>query len=67
MKNTTDKRLLTLAAVRDKTTLSKTEIYRRIDSGSFPEPHKIGERKVAWLECEVNLWITNITRGQKTL
>lgn len=50
-------RFLTMAQVRERVTLSKTEIYRKIKAGSFPKPVPLGPRKVAFVEGEVTAWI----------
>lgn len=39
------------------TTLSKTEIYRRIAAGTFPRQINIGPRSVVWSESEVRNWM----------
>ncbi|MCL4671257.1 helix-turn-helix transcriptional regulator [Burkholderia pseudomallei] len=44
--------------------LSKSEIYRRIQAGTFPKPIPLGARAVGWLESDVNTWIdTQAKRG----
>ena len=51
-------RLLPLRSVIDRTSLSRTSIYRlmaRAD-GSFPKSVPLGGR-VAWIEAEVSEWI----------
>ena len=50
-------RLLTLHQVRNLTTLSKPEIYRRIKRGEFPAQVRLGASRVAWLESDVETWI----------
>ena len=50
-------RLLTLPQVRNLTTLSKPEIYRRIKRGEFPAQVRLGVSRVAWLESDVEAWI----------
>jgi prophage regulatory protein len=48
---------LNLSAVIAKTTIQKTAIYAAIKAGTFPAPAKIGERRSAWLESEVDDWL----------
>lgn len=48
--------LLRLPVVRARTGLSRSEIYRRVQSGLFPAPVKLGERASAWPESEVAAW-----------
>lgn len=48
---------LTLAEVIDKTTLKESEIRRRMADGTFPSSVPIGERRVVWVEAEVDAWM----------
>ena len=48
--------LLRLPQVKARTGLSRSEIYRRVQSGDFPAPVKLGERASAWPEHEVTAW-----------
>jgi prophage regulatory protein len=45
-----------LPTVKARTGLSRSEIYRRIAAGTFPQPVKLGERATAWPEREVTAW-----------
>ena len=38
------------------TGLSKATIYRRIATGGFPSPYRIGEKCVRWRETELVRW-----------
>lgn len=49
--------LIKLNQVMEKTTLSKSTIYRLIKTADFPKPKKLSLRAVAWLESEINEWI----------
>ncbi|PKG49289.1 MULTISPECIES: helix-turn-helix transcriptional regulator [Halomonadaceae] len=51
--------LIKLKAVKEKTALSTSTIYRGIERGSFPKPIPLtpNGRAVAWLESEVDQWI----------
>lgn len=56
----TDRRkdnLLRLATVRDRTGLSRTTIYRRMDAGRFPRSTPISDGLVAWYEGDINDWV----------
>ena len=46
-----------LPQVKARTGLSRSEIYRRVASGDFPAPVKLGERASAWDSRAVDLWI----------
>lgn len=49
-------RFVRLAEVKDRTGLSKSEIYRRMDDGSFPKVIRLGKRSVAWRSDELDAW-----------
>lgn len=55
-------RLLPTAVVLDRVCMSKTQLYRLINSGEFPKPIPISRNRVAFLESEVNAWIENRLR-----
>jgi prophage regulatory protein len=46
-----------LPQVKARTGLSRSELYRRIAAGDFPQPVKLGERASAWNASEVDRWI----------
>ena len=48
--------LLRLPQVKTRTGLSRSELYRRMATGDFPRPVKLGERASAWPESEVSAW-----------
>ncbi len=50
-------RLVSLNAVLDRICISKTDLYRRINSGEFPKPVPIGRHRIAFVESEVVTWI----------
>ena len=50
-------RLLRLPEVKQMTGLSKSSIYLRIASGTFPKQIPLGPRVVAWSENAVKTWI----------
>jgi prophage regulatory protein len=52
-----DDRLLRIAEVRSRTSLSTSTIYRKLTAGTFPTPIKLGERATAWLESDITAWI----------
>lgn len=55
---TTQNTLIKLPAVKQRTTLSTSEIYRRIEAGTFPAQVRLGAKAVAWLEHEIDTWIS---------
>ena len=50
--------ILRLPAVKARTGLSRSTIYRRIHSpGDFPAPVFLGGRAVGWIEAEIDAWL----------
>ncbi len=49
-------RLLHLREVLNRTSLSRSHVYRLVKSGDFPASVSLGCR-VAWVESEVQEWI----------
>ena len=49
-------RFIKLPEVKDYTTLSTSEIYRRIAAGTFPAQVTLGPKSVAWIESEILQW-----------
>jgi prophage regulatory protein len=50
------RRFIKLAKVREYTSLSTSEIYRRIAAGNFPAQVTLGPKSVAWVESEILAW-----------
>lgn len=50
-------RLLRFPAVRDRTGLSRSTIWRLERQGAFPKHHRISANAVAWSEDDVANWI----------
>ena len=53
----TEKRILRLPHVKNKTGFSRSSIYLKISEGTFPSPISLGGRSVGWLESEIDAWI----------
>ncbi len=49
-------RLLHLREVLNRTSLSRTSVYRLMGLGEFPKSVALGSR-VAWIESQVEEWI----------
>lgn len=69
------KKFIRIKAVLEKVGLSRASIYARLDPRSrsydstFPRPIKLGESSrsgVAWLEDEVDSWITSLASRRAT-
>jgi prophage regulatory protein len=60
------RRFIKLAEVKTLTTLSTSEIYRRIAAGTFPAQVTLGPKSVAWIESEVFGWLDSLAaqRGE---
>lgn len=57
-------RLIKLTEVKAMTTLSTSEIYRRVAAGAFPSQVILGPKSVAWVEAEVVEWIESMVDGR---
>ena len=55
--NNTLERLIRLPEVKSRTGLSSSDLYRRVEAGTFPRQIKLGVKAVAWIETEVQEWI----------
>lgn len=62
-------RFIKLAQVKDYTSLSTSEIYRRIAAGKFPTQVTLGPKSVAWVEAEIVSWLDSLAaqREEKAL
>jgi len=61
----TPRRFIKLATVKDYTSLSTSEIYRRIAAGTFPKQITLGPKSVAWIESEVLAWCDDLAAQRK--
>lgn len=52
----TPRRFIKLAEVKTLTTLSTSEIYRRIAAGTFPAQIPLGPKSVVWQLDEIHTW-----------
>ncbi|EMH0374019.1 AlpA family transcriptional regulator [Pseudomonas aeruginosa] len=50
------RRFIKIGEVLQLTTLSTSEIYRRIAAGTFPAQITLGPKSVVWIEAEVLAW-----------
>ena len=58
-------RLLDKRAVEKLTSLDITTIYRKMKDGTFPQPVRIGRRRVAWRESDITVWQDGLVVGVK--
>ncbi|MDP9421506.1 MAG: AlpA family transcriptional regulator [Pseudomonadota bacterium] len=59
MTTDTPDRILRLKTVLDRTGLSRSTLYRKVENGTFPAQVQIAARCVGWRESAVNEWIRN--------
>jgi len=50
-------RMIRLPEVVRRTALSRSQIYRLIELGTFPRQIPLSERAAGWIEEEVNGWL----------
>lgn len=55
----TPDRILRIATVLNRTGLSRSTLYRRIQAGTFPAQIRIAERCTGWRESAINAWLRN--------
>lgn len=55
--NCEPQRLIDWPAVKERIPLSRSTIYRKIRSGTFPAPVTISSCRIAWVEGEVDEWV----------
>jgi prophage regulatory protein len=50
-------RILRLKSVIERTGLSRSTVYRKVQASTFPKPLKISERCIGWRESDVETWL----------
>lgn len=61
-----DRQLLDKYAVEKMTCLDITTVYRRMKVGTFPQPVRIGRRRVAWRTSDFTRWQQDLEVGTET-
>jgi prophage regulatory protein len=51
------RRLVLVSAVLSKVPFSKATLWRKIADKTFPEPVRIGKRRVAFFQDEIDSWL----------
>ncbi len=59
MSEQSPERILRIKTVLQRTGLSRSTLYRKIDSGTFPKQVRIAARCAGWRESAVNEWLKN--------
>lgn len=54
---TPPRKFIKLNQVKELSSLSTSEIYRRIASGKFPKQVALGPKCVVWIEAEILAWL----------
>ena len=52
-------RILRLSAVLERTGLSRSTLYRKVQAGTFPRQIKISERCCGWRQSAVDEWLAD--------
>lgn len=55
----TPDRILRLKTVLDRTGLSRSTLYRKVQDGTFPKQIAISTRCAGWRESAINDWMRN--------
>jgi prophage regulatory protein len=58
-------RLLNKWKVEERTSLDITTIYRKMKAGTFPQPVRVGRRRVAWRESDIAAWQAGLEVGTR--
>ena len=56
-------RILRVGEVVTEIGVSKSTLYRMVNSGRFPPPIKVGARAVGWRRDEIEAWLAGRPRG----
>ena len=62
---TENQRLIRRKEVQAKTGLGASSIYAMMKSGEFPQCLNLSERRVAWIESDIDLWISERIKSHK--
>jgi prophage regulatory protein len=52
-------RILRLKSVLERTGLSRSTLYRKIQEGTFPRALRISARCTGWRESDIEAWLRN--------
>ncbi|MEK6382685.1 MAG: AlpA family phage regulatory protein [Burkholderia gladioli] len=50
-----------MPALLERIGLSESEVRRRIKSGTFPRPVKLGPRAIGFVVADVDAWLDSLT------
>lgn len=58
-------RLITVRETLDRISISKSNLYRLLSAGEFPPRVRLGTKRIAFVEQEVENWIsTQVEEGR---
>lgn len=60
-------RLLRMPDVISRVGIKRSQIYALVRAGEFPQPIRLSERATAWVESEIDDWITAQVRHSRKL
>jgi prophage regulatory protein len=63
---TASNRILRLGSVLERTGLSRSTLYRKIERGTFPAQVRISERCIGWRESDVERWLRDPVHYSRT-
>jgi prophage regulatory protein len=58
-------KLIKLPAVLTRVAFSRSRLYVKVKEGTFPAPISLGARAVAWVEQEVDDWVTSMIAASR--
>ena len=58
-----EQRFLRLPEVINRTGLSRSSVYLRVNQGRFPKPVHLGPKKIVWPESWISHWIEEQIRA----
>ena len=61
------KKFLRMSEVENKIGYKKSWIYQAIKEGQFPQPIKLGERAIAFIEDEIDEWMIARIEESRTI
>ena len=60
-------RLLRRRQVEEITGMTRSSIYRLMDSGDFPRPVRVGPAAVRWKESEITCWLESRAHSEESV
>jgi prophage regulatory protein len=58
--------VLRLPAVKARTGLSRSTIYHWVSLHKFPTPIRLGGKSIAWVESEIESWLSGCIKASRT-